>query len=167
MDYRERPPPGYRKPSTERTHPCTPRIPPQAQIISQEWQEQIHAHFLRPAHLWKLRSTYDQFHFHHKEDYWQTLFSLLLPYAQEKQAVVYRKRPYRNWNSSYSPAILSPRWPPLPRTDCRICFIRSAPEPSRERSSEKTSKSKQAPSHHCSYQSSKRKRSVWKELLTV
>ena len=40
-------------------------------------------------------------------------------------------------------------------------------EPSRERSSEKTSKSKQAPSHHCSCQSSKRKRSVWKELLTV
>lgn len=47
--------------------------------------------FSPPAHLWKLRSTYDQFHFHHKEDYWQTLFSLLLPYAQEKQAVVYRK----------------------------------------------------------------------------
>ena len=28
-------------------------------------------------------------------------------------------------------------------------------------------KSKQAPSRHCSYQNSKRKKSVWKELLTV
>ena len=74
---------------------------------------------------------------------------------------------YRNWNSSYSPAIPSPRWSPLPRTDCRICFIRSAPAPSRERSSEKTSKSKPTLSLRCNYQSSKRKRSVWKELSTV
>ena len=91
MDYRKRPPPGHRKPGTERTYPRTPGIQPQAQIIPQEWQKQIHPHFLRPAYLWKLRSAYDQFHFHRKENYRQTLFSLLLPYAQEKQAVVYRK----------------------------------------------------------------------------
>lgn len=78
-----------------------------------------------------------------------------------------RKRAYRNWNSSYSPAILSPRWPPLPRTDYMICFIRSAPALSKARSSEKMSKSKRTPSRRCNYQSSKRKKSVWRELLTV
>ena len=78
-----------------------------------------------------------------------------------------RKRAYRNWNNSYSLAIPSPRWPPLPRTDYRICFIRSAPALSKAKFSEKTSKSKQTLSRRCSYRSSKRKKSVWRELLTV
>lgn len=32
----------------------------------------------------KLRPAYDEFYFHRKEDYRQTLFSLLLPYAPKK-----------------------------------------------------------------------------------
>ena len=59
------------------------------------------------------------------------------------------------------------QWLPLPRTDYRICFIRSAPALSKAKFSEKTSKSKQTLSRRCSYRSSKRKKSVWRELLTV
>ena len=68
-------------------------------IVSREQKERILALLesnrrlksFRKSGKRKLRSAYDQFHFHRKENYRQTLFSLLLPYAQEKQAVVYRK----------------------------------------------------------------------------
>ena len=196
MDYRKRPPPGHRKPGTERTYPRTPGIQPQAQIIPQEWQKQIHPHFSgllicgncgQPmtssiSTVKKTTGTRYSLYFcptHRKSKLWCTGKSTLDPIVGE--FVFNYILNMLNAQKAFSPETsiqeleqqllsgdtFSPVVAIAPDGLQDLFHTCSAPAPSRERSSEKTSKSKPTLSLRCNYQSSKRKRSVWKELLTV